>query len=183
EADTAADELLRNNPVPGGGSGVLAATAVVREIGGFDEKLSNLADWDFYLRLGQRARLAGVPRPLVGYVIHAGGMAHDVVRSLREFRYVDAKHAGLRAARGVELDRGAFLYYVATMAYRAGRRWTGMRLHAELALRHGRLRSLRSIAMGLVPVRYYLHRVRRGVRSVSPQWLCQAHEWLGACAG
>src|SRR5512135_1524583 len=89
EADTAADELLRNNPVPGGGSGVLAATAVVREIGGFDEKLSNLADWDFYLRLGQRARLAGVPRPLVGYVIHAGGMAHDVVRSLREFRYVD----------------------------------------------------------------------------------------------
>jgi len=44
-----ADLLLRQNWVPGGGSGVMASRDLTLEIGGFDEALSNIADWDFYI--------------------------------------------------------------------------------------------------------------------------------------
>ncbi|MGZ4692177.1 MAG: glycosyltransferase family 2 protein, partial [Acidimicrobiales bacterium] len=44
-------ELLGGNVVPGGASGVVARTAVVRRLGGFDEQLANFADWDLWIRL------------------------------------------------------------------------------------------------------------------------------------
>ena len=46
------DLLLRQNRVPGGGSGVLAVARADSAVGGFDEAISNIADWDFYIRLG-----------------------------------------------------------------------------------------------------------------------------------
>jgi glycosyltransferase involved in cell wall biosynthesis len=76
--------LLTLNVVPGGGSGVLVATALARQVGGFDDALANLADWDFYIRLSLQSPVAAVQAPLVGYHVHAAGMAHDIERSSRE---------------------------------------------------------------------------------------------------
>jgi glycosyltransferase involved in cell wall biosynthesis len=80
-----ADLMLRANAVPGGGSGVLVATELARQIGGFDAALANLADWDFYTRLSLRSPVATVPEPLVGYYVHADGMAHDMEQSALRF--------------------------------------------------------------------------------------------------
>jgi glycosyltransferase involved in cell wall biosynthesis len=66
------------NPVPASGSSVLALTESIREVGGFDEEFSTLADWDLWLQLSQRWPAAVVHRALVGYVRHAGSMYTDI---------------------------------------------------------------------------------------------------------
>ena len=51
----ALDQLLKNNCVPAGGSGVLVSTDLLREVGGFDLQFSSLADWDLWIRLALAA--------------------------------------------------------------------------------------------------------------------------------
>jgi hypothetical protein len=75
------DLILTRNVVPGGASNVLADTALVRSVGVFDDSFMTLADWDLWTRLGLAAPLATVDRPLHGYYVHAGSMAHDVRRT------------------------------------------------------------------------------------------------------
>jgi glycosyltransferase involved in cell wall biosynthesis len=172
-----ADLLLKRNVIPGGGSGVLAATALARQIGGFDPALSTLADWDFYTRLGLRSPVAAAPRPLMAYHVHPDGMAHDIERAQREFGYVEAKFADERRARGVRLDLEPWLRYLAGLAYGRGRRWAGARLHVQAA-RHGQLRSLRPIATAFLPRRVRVARHRRIVDRIPADRLSEARAWL-----
>ncbi len=48
-------DLLEFNSVPGGGSGLLVRSAVLRELGGFDPTSNQYADWDLNLRLALHA--------------------------------------------------------------------------------------------------------------------------------
>ena len=64
------DLLLIDNVIPGGGSGVLARTELVRSVGGFDVSLSAFADWDLNIRLSHRSAIASLDRPLVGNYVH-----------------------------------------------------------------------------------------------------------------
>lgn len=174
--------LLRSNVIPGGGSGVLASTALARAVGGFDESMSNLADWDFYVRLAQESTIAAVHAPMIGYLIHASGMAHNITRSMTEYDYMRVKYAPLRSTLGVDLDEAGWLLYLAGMAYSGGRRLTGARMHLTLALRYGRLRSLRSVGMAAMPRRVYLARAYRGSLQVPAEWVRSVSEWLRPCA-
>lgn len=168
--------ILTNNVIPGGGSGVLAATSLTRQVGGFDVALANLADWDFYIRLGLHSPVAAAPDPLVGYHVHLGSMAHNVARSERDFEYMKAKYADERRARDVRLDMVSWLTYLAGLAYNGGHRVMGARLHLQAA-RRGRLRSLRSAATAFMPERVRVARRRRMALRVSadrpeaPAWL------------
>jgi glycosyltransferase involved in cell wall biosynthesis len=170
--------LLRSNSIPGGGSGVLASTGLSRAVGGFDETMSNLADWDFYLRLAQESPVAAVHAPMVGYLVHPGSMAHNIRRSVAEYAYMKTKYEKLRSALGVQLDEAQWIGYLAGMAFNGGHRWTGFRLHVQLALRHGRLRSLRSMGMALMPRRVYIARAHRGAAQVPAIWVQSVSEWL-----
>src|SRR2546421_3337685 len=64
--------LLKGNVLPGGCSNVLARTDVVRATGGFDERLSMVADWDLWLRLSERARRVACQDVVVAYRKHTG---------------------------------------------------------------------------------------------------------------
>ena len=64
EAMTAA--LHSYNAVPAGASNVIVRTDVFRHIGGFDENLTHVPDWDLWLRLGRHGVAACVDQPLVG---------------------------------------------------------------------------------------------------------------------
>jgi len=172
------DLLLRQNMIPGGGSGVLVSRELTREVGGFDEVLSNIADWDFYVRLGLRSRLATVRRPHLGYLVHPQGMAHNVDKSVREYGYLDVKYAAERQRRGVALNEQEWTAYLAGLAYKGGQRWTGMRLHAELVTKHRHWRSLRSIGLGLSPERVRLARLRRPDPALPQGWAEEADGWL-----
>ena len=84
--------MLRRNEVPGGCSGVVAERESVLAVGGFDPRLSNLADWDLWIRLALASEPAVVPEPLVGYVVHDENMARDVDESERELEIVEDKY-------------------------------------------------------------------------------------------
>jgi glycosyltransferase involved in cell wall biosynthesis len=176
-------ELLARNVIPGGGSGVLASRELVTAAGGFDEALSNLADWDFYTRLALRAPAAAVSGPLVGYYVHRQGMAHDVRRSELEYGYLEVKYGRERRERQVTLDHETRLFYLATMAYRSGRRWMGLRLQAESVGRYRHPRQeLRSLAVGMAP-HGLRARLRRAVQAPFPcDWRTDAEAWLAPYA-
>ena len=59
------------NAIPAGQSNVLAKTALVRELGGFDEHLSMIADWEMWIRLAA----AGTPQPCPD--VHVAWVIHD----------------------------------------------------------------------------------------------------------
>jgi|tagenome__1003787_1003787.scaffolds.fasta_scaffold20986716_5 glycosyltransferase involved in cell wall biosynthesis len=173
--------LLAMNAVPGGGSGVLVATALARQVGGFDVALANLADWDFYIRLSLQSPVAAVQAPLVGYHVHTAGMAHDIERSSREIGYLDVKYADERQARGVRIDQGLWLQYLARLAYSGGQRWTSVNLALQSA-RSGRLRALRTVAGAFLPDRVHIATQRRALDQIPPDVLQQARRWLAPYA-
>lgn len=79
-------------------SSVLLRTEAVRAVQGFDTELSVTADWDLWLRLLPRARVAASPALSVGYTRHPQNLHLGVDKALRELPRLEEKHAaGLRA--------------------------------------------------------------------------------------
>ena len=119
-AATLVEEVLKNNCVPAGGSGVLASTDLVREVGGFDPQFSNLADWDLWIRLALAAPATSVPHPMVAYRVHAGGMAHRVRRTEDEFDGDHREVCERSSRRGISIDRGTWHRYLGQLHLRNG---------------------------------------------------------------
>jgi glycosyltransferase involved in cell wall biosynthesis len=72
------DALLRSNGL--GLSTVLARTALVRALGGFDETLAHCEDWDLWIRIAERAELDYVDQPLTRYRFHPGNATRNLDR-------------------------------------------------------------------------------------------------------
>jgi glycosyltransferase involved in cell wall biosynthesis len=127
--------LLQNYVIPAGSSNVIAKTDLLRRLGGFDEALHQLADWDLWLRLALTARPARCNEVLVGYLEHRGNMLlEDRADVMAEFDYLVAKHRPTSLAHGVEFDRAAFSRWVAGGHRRAGRRFRAARLYGVSAI-------------------------------------------------
>jgi glycosyltransferase involved in cell wall biosynthesis len=62
----------------GNGSNPLIRTHVFAEVGGFDESLTEVEDWDMWLRLASRYHFVAVPSPQVFYRISAKSMSANV---------------------------------------------------------------------------------------------------------
>jgi glycosyltransferase involved in cell wall biosynthesis len=184
EVTDLADLLLVQNHVPGGGSGVLVERDLAVAVGGFDEAISNLADWDFYTRLSLASPVAPVFRFHIGYLVHAQGMAHNVRRSEQEHEYLAVKYGHERGRRGVALEQVQWRRYLANLAYNGNQTGTGIRIHAQLLTRYRHWRSARSILLGLAPERV---RVSRRSRFVPPEpdpgLRAEAEAWLAPYAG
>jgi glycosyltransferase involved in cell wall biosynthesis len=92
-----AERLLEHNVI-GSPSVVLARTDLLREAGGFDERLSALADWDLWIRLTAKASACASPELLVGYTRHEANMhLRDPDGVLDEYHRL--RHAAERALR------------------------------------------------------------------------------------
>jgi len=135
-AETVA-RALRARDVVGGPSTVLARTELVREVGGFDDALSVLADWDLWLRLAELAPAAACPEVLVAYREHGDNMSAETAQGV--FAELDLLRR--RHALGSELDGVEFTRWVAGHQRRAGRP-----LAAALAYLYG-ARQFRSGAL------------------------------------
>ncbi len=130
-----ARRLLHSGVIPAGSSNVVAKTEFVRRLGGFDEALGHLDDWDLWLRLALNGRAAAVSEILVGYVLHAGNrVVADFGSLVPEIRYLAEKHRSASAAYGVGFDRLGFSRWVAGGHRRAGRRFRAARVYATSAI-------------------------------------------------
>jgi glycosyltransferase involved in cell wall biosynthesis len=137
EAPPAGDlaaRLIPGNAVPAGASNVIARTDVVRDAGGFDERLHQLADWDMWLRLLDAGPAASCDEPLLAYVYHPQSMLiTDTGDLVREFDYLAEKHRGLSERYGVEFDRPGLAQWMAWGASRSGRRLRAAALYLRAA--------------------------------------------------
>lgn len=170
--------LLAVNVIPGGGSGVLADTALVRAVGGFDEELAILADWDLWIRLGLQSPLTAIHRPLVAYLRHEGGMTTGMPGIRAELDRVDTKYAEERRARRVELAWEFWLPYIALMQRRAGLRLAPAAQYMRLTLRTRNPTVLLRAAGALVRPQGIGPLRRRGRRPIPPGWREEAEGWL-----
>lgn len=151
---TVTRQLLRWNVIWCGCSNVMARTVLVRELGGFDERLIQLADWDLWIRLALAGPAAASPEILVGYVMHEDSMLLTDRRDVfPEMEYLAQKHRSASEGYGVEFDRALFTRWVARGHRRAGRRWEAAGTYLRGVRRHGDAGAIPRALGALVPER------------------------------
>lgn len=109
--------LFRRSVIIGGGSGFLVTRKVFDTIGGFDERLSTSADWDFFRRVAAEHPIAFVDEPLLDYRLHATNMHRNIARM--EHDMLLAFDKAFVGGRRSSLRRRAYgrLRYVLAMSY------------------------------------------------------------------
>lgn len=187
DPDEIVARLPASNVVPGGCSGVAVHRDVVDAIGGFDEALGPLADWDLWLRLRDTGPPAGVLLPLVGYRVHQQNMSLDDRRLRREFATVaqrnpDAswallyRYLGWWSLRANRYGRAAVFFL--RSSWRADA-WVRRR---DPLLDLGYLVAKRAAAAGLRPGERYLRRRAEEVSEEVLAWREEAQRWIDASA-
>lgn len=176
-------EMVRKNLVMGGGSGVLAERELALSVGGFDAGQSIFADWHMWARLAQVSPIAIVDLPLVGYVVHPGGMSFHRTRLLHEYDLLRAALADV--ARQPEdldgIDGHRLGVWMLRQQVGAGRRWDSFVLPFQL-MRRGMMSPVRvvphSVLSAFAPGA--LQRRWRGqwARSSQPRHVAYAEKWL-----
>jgi glycosyltransferase involved in cell wall biosynthesis len=137
DPDLLASVLLERNVLWGGCSNVVVRSDMVRALGGFDEQLFQLTDWDLWIRLAQAGRPCAWPDVLVACIEHQRSMLLTTVDDVfAEFDYVEAKHRAAREAAGLRLDRRIFTRWVALGHRRSGRRFQAARLYLAGAVKN-----------------------------------------------
>jgi glycosyltransferase involved in cell wall biosynthesis len=142
--ETVRRDLSRQNVIDGPSS-LMVATALLRELGGFDEHFSILADWELYLRLAATAKPAAVDEPLVAYQLHAANMHVTRARELlAELERLKRKHPDLH------VDDIWYLHWVAVALRRSGHTAQALRLMLQVAVRkRDPVDSTRALIYGL----------------------------------
>jgi hypothetical protein len=183
--------LLSRNVLWGGCSNVVARTQLVREAGGFDEKLFQLSDWDLWIRLTQATRAAACPDVVVGCIVHPGSMLLTSEEDVfDELRYLEEKHRRTREASGLQIDRALFRRWVASGHLRAGRRARAARIFLAGALHDRDPAAIPRAAAALLgdranhSLRKALRRPEpgRGARDGEPTWLALYRDTAKATA-
>jgi len=103
-------------------SRVVLRTQAARDVGGFDIRLSILADWDMWVRVIATTSCMRCPELLVAYMLHARALHLDGDGLLAELAVLQRKHGWERDLR----MPGDMLPSFVAEAYRAG----GRRLRA-----------------------------------------------------
>jgi hypothetical protein len=86
-------DLAVRNHMPAGQSNVLARTALVRDVGGFDTQLELQADWEMWIRMAWAGEAATCEAIHVAYRIHAGSMTSFDVDVAPDIELMLARHA------------------------------------------------------------------------------------------
>jgi glycosyltransferase involved in cell wall biosynthesis len=103
------EALLLRSMVLGPCSSLLVRRDLLREIGGFDTRFSQCADWDLFLRLALRTRFASVGDALVRYRTTPDNMSSDIRLLERDtFAVLSSFYSAGPPARYVRLKRRAY---------------------------------------------------------------------------
>jgi glycosyltransferase involved in cell wall biosynthesis len=179
-------QFLRCNPI-GTPSAMVVATETVRAIGGFDERMSVMADWDLWVRLSAAWRPAASRAFSVGYAQHNGNMSADMDLVLTEWAYMASRYqAALSRLAMVFADNEHFWRWVGRGYDRRGRHWPAARFYLRAAIR-GRCGRDAVRAIGMVPIVGWPVVLRRMIfaavadrRARRPRAPSSDHVWLQA---
>jgi len=177
--------LFRGNVIPAGSSNVMASAAAVKAVGGFDETLTHLEDWDMWLRLVRRGPAAKCDDALVAYVMHSKNRHLGVHDFMGEFDRFAAKHTAWAADIGLTFDRALFARYPATvmrvLGYRRAAYWHILR-HGLFPVTRKHVRSVAGFVLGERVVRAY-RRPRQHDLEADLGPLAEDPAWLDAFRG
>lgn len=109
-------ELLVNNPIHGGGSGVIAKKDCIIAAGMFDETVSGSEDRDLWYRLIKAYNMRFIREPYVYYRIHAGNAHGKIEMMMRDQMKFVRKHQGDYTIPK-RLKAVSYSYYDAAMEY------------------------------------------------------------------
>lgn len=123
-AEAVAAALPHSNLVPGGCSGVIADRRLVVQLGGFDPRLSTIADRDLWIRLNWNSEVAVAAEPLVGYRDHGGAMTRRIRKLEDELDVIREKYRDELAAAGLPFPADIFYVWTYRRTFRAGD-WKG----------------------------------------------------------
>ncbi len=100
-------------------------------VGGFDSRLSVVADWELWLRLCPDALVASVPEPLTGIIEHPGSMQLTMVDRIgAELELVAARHPAAQDARAIRRWRAQKQWTAQrTARHAASYAWEALRCH------------------------------------------------------
>ncbi len=145
----ARDALLAENVV--GTSTVMARTALLRELGGFDEGLRQAEDWDLWLRMAGRAPVGCLPRALTDYTMHRPGNLSAARRArLTALRDVARRHSPQAGRGAVRACAARLLVAQAEAAAAEGARGKAMLFRLAAALRQPSRRLVREAAAAML---------------------------------
>ncbi len=178
-ASTLDRALLQTCAVPGGGSGIIAKTELARKLGGFDERLALVEDWDFFIRLAWASLGTACPEFLVAYLLHPTNtyVLTNPQSFFDEFDYLNAKHQALSRDVGVAFDRVAFSRWLAMAPRRSGHRLQAAGIYLRVGLSEHNLGNIaRAVLLvllgdGLTSARCLLARLRGATDSSAPAWV------------
>jgi glycosyltransferase involved in cell wall biosynthesis len=130
-----ARQLLESAVIPAGASNVVARAELVREVGGFDESLPPLEDWDLWIRLTDAGRPSALAEVLVAVLYHPAN-AHANAEQARLLDRLVRKHAALSPPRILDVDRLGHARWVASEHSRAGAHRRAAGLYLRTAIEH-----------------------------------------------
>jgi glycosyltransferase involved in cell wall biosynthesis len=175
-ADELTAKLRHACVIPAGASNVIVRTALVRSLGGFDERFVHVGDWDLWIRLADAGKAAVCEDVLVAYVLHPDNM-HALDDPSKELDALVRKHAAASPPRHLSVDRLGYARWVAGQRSRAGRHGEAAGLYLRSALAQRSPGNLVRAADALVGKRLSSV-VRRGRRDAEaqrpPDWLVAA---------
>ncbi|CAA9225551.1 MAG: hypothetical protein AVDCRST_MAG20-780 [uncultured Acidimicrobiales bacterium] len=171
--------LLSRNRVPGGASGTMVRTDLARDAGGFDTDLSNIADWDFWIRLALRSPVVSVDRPLTAYLRHTATMSGEPGGVRDEFERIWERYQSQREELGVPASSRSYEWF-ARRQVRAGRRFAATRSFVTIAHRYRDRRHAWALATASAASPGALvRRWDRQARGRLPtEWRDEAETWL-----
>lgn len=173
-------DLLRvTNVIPGGGSSVMVATDIVRELGGYDAWATGCEDFELHCRVSATTPLASVDRPLVGYRVWNGSMSTNVARMRTGHLRTLERHRGdLPAERARSGDLHAEQYW-ARFHLRNHDRARAFAAYLRIALRYRQPGQLAYAMWGaLDPEAADRHQAKLERQRVPSDWAASAREWL-----
>jgi glycosyltransferase involved in cell wall biosynthesis len=171
--------LLVQNVIPGGGSGVVARTSLVRDAGGFREQEIASEDWDLWVRLAQRSPIAVVDAPLVGYRVWPRSKSRRIDRMEAAWDAITTRYGAVAAELAVTPDRRAHRKFLAKQQLRSRDRLGAARTYLRLAREHGdRLAYPRVATALLAPGLMDRIGTARARRRVPAAWMATARTWI-----
>jgi glycosyltransferase involved in cell wall biosynthesis len=154
--------VLRFQNMPAAPSTLLAERDMLVRLGGFDESLVILEDWDLMIKLSRKGGVLSIEQPLALYRVHSGNRSRDVDLHVEPgLRVLDRLFADEELPEAVRAHRdeiyGRFYSMLAGAAFRTGR-WRDWRRWTKRAISSDP-RSLPRMAS--MPIRRLRRRVQR----------------------